>query len=222
MKLAFLAGIRSLTRPIKRYTTDFSGFAPENPISEGGEWTNTVSATWTNPVRTVTGPARCVGSGVSSNDAVAMLTGTWSPDHTITAVAYVGSPPTGGEEIELHLRMTMIPGGTDNIHTYEIDIIPALGELVIARWNSFQGDFTVLATFAPVSSISSIVDGDIFVASISGIGRKIEIIISQNGTEIGRVIDSDGLGFNTGSPGIGMDNDAADIFGWRSYTATEN
>lgn len=201
------------------YTTDFSGFAPENPISEGAKWTNTVSATWNKPVHTLTAPFRAVGAGVSSNDAVAMLTGAWGPDQTISAHCYVGSAPVSGEEIELHLRMTMIPGATDNIHTYEIDIIPALGELVIARWNSFQGDFTVLATFAPVASISSIADNDLFVASIVGPGSSALIIVTQNGVEIGRVTDT--AGFDTGSPGIGMDNDTANIFGWRTYLATD-
>src|SRR5258706_16197777 len=88
------------------YTTNFSGFAPENPISEGGAWTNTVNATWNNPVHTLASPFRAVGAGVSWNDSGAMLTGAWGPTQTISARCYVGSPPPRVEEVRLLHRMT--------------------------------------------------------------------------------------------------------------------
>src|SRR5690349_8298930 len=60
--------------PTRTYSTNFP--ATESSISEGGNWTNTVSATWNNPVSTVGGsPGHAVGlNSTGFNDSIAMLT----------------------------------------------------------------------------------------------------------------------------------------------------
>lgn len=202
------------------YSTTFA--LTENPISEGGSWENTVSATWTAPVITsggnATGPA---STGV--NDAVARLTGTWGADQTISGVAFVGGAFAGAPEIELHLRMTMDPDNgihVDHINTYEIDIIPTNG-IYVVRWEGGQGNLSVIGS--PVV-IGAVADGDVFEASITGPGSNCTIVVKKNGSTLMSVTDNDGLGYSTGNPGIGLDaGSAADgaKFGWQSISATD-
>src|SRR5690242_2127992 len=121
----------STNNPAPGYTTTFP--ATENPISEGGHWINTVSATWNAPVSTVGGsPGHAVGlNSTGFNDSIAMLTGSFTADQKVTVTAFRGTGAIGTAEIELLLRMTMVPGSPDKVFTYEIDVIPVQSEIVI-------------------------------------------------------------------------------------------
>ena len=71
------------------YTTNFaSPPAPENPISEGGNWINggATGLEWGN-VQTSAGLAfgTIVNGAPPSNDSTAVLTGTWGPNQTAQA-----------------------------------------------------------------------------------------------------------------------------------------
>jgi hypothetical protein len=203
--------------PTRSYTTNFP--ATESPISEGGNWTNTVSGTWNNPVSTVGGsPGHAVGlNSTGFNDSIAMLTGSFTADQKVTVTAFRGTGSIGAAEIELLLRMTMVPGSPDKVFTYEIDVIPALSSIVIVRWNGPQGNFTNLNS-GPISTIN---DGDVIEATVTGPANAVAITVKLNGITI--VTASDSAGYATGNPGMGFDagtpaNGAN--FGIKSYTAT--
>ena len=207
----------ALPVPTRSYATDFPG--TENPISEGGRWTNTVSATWSNPVSTVGGsPGHAVGlNSTGFNDSIAMLAGSFTADQRVTVTAFRGTGSIGAAEIELLLRMTMVPGSPDKVFTYEIDIIPAQREIVIVRWDGIQGKFTNLRS-GPISGIN---DGDAIEATITGPANEVLITVKLNGATI--VTTTDVAGYATGNPGMGFDagtpaNGAN--FGIKSYTAT--
>ena len=89
------------------YTTNFP--LTENPISEGGHWINgkTVGLDWTN-IRTTPGLAFGTESASSSNldDSTALLSGTWGPNQTVTAVLHL-VPPATQAETEIRLRSSL-------------------------------------------------------------------------------------------------------------------
>ena len=198
------------------YSTTFP--ATENPISESGNWTNTVLNTW-NAVSTVGGtPGHAVSPpSLGITDGVAMLVGPYGQNQTVTVKAY----HTGGltaAEIEIHLRMSMVPGSPDQIFTYEVDILPGSSQITLAKWTGSLG------IFAPLISrpISGIADGDIFVASAIGPPSSTVITAWKNGTQILTFTDASGL---TGNPGIGFDaGNQADgaAFGIKSYSVVTN
>ena len=96
MKLALFI----LTLPLfaNTYTTNFP--LTENPISEAGMWVNggqSPANNWTN-VQTTPGLAfgTMPPSTGNDDDSTALLTGTWGPTQTITAVVHaVGSYANG-------------------------------------------------------------------------------------------------------------------------------
>ena len=204
--------------PANGFSTTFS--ATENPISEGGRWVNTVGVTWNAPVSTVGGaPGHAVGPGSTGfNDSIAMLTGSFTADQRVTATAYRGGA-SGAAEIELHLRMTMVPaagGNPDRVFTYEVDVLPSVRQIVIVRWNGPQGDFTNLNT----GSISGINDGDVIEATVTGPASAAVITVKLNCVTIVTATDTAGLA--AGNPGMGFDAgtqaDGAN-FGIRSFAA---
>src|SRR5689334_11091689 len=213
------ASCQSLGSPAGGFSTTFP--ATENPISEGGKWINTVGGTWNAPVSTAGGtPGHAVGLGSSGfNDSIAMLTGSFTADQQVTATAYRGGA-SGAAEIELHLRMSMVRaagGNPDRVFSYEVDVLPSTGQIVIARWNGPQGDFMDLST----GSISGINDGDVIDATVTGPASATVITVKLNCVTIVTATDTAGLA--TGNPGIGFDagtqaNGAN--FGIRSFTAT--
>src|SRR5690349_24525949 len=210
------ASCQSLGSPASGFSTTFP--ATENPISEGGKWINTVGGTWNAPVSTAGGtPGHAVGLGSSGfNDSIAMLTGSFTADQQVTATAYRGGA-SGAAEIDLHLRMTMLPGSPDRVFTYEIDVVPSLRAITIARWNGPQGNFTNLNT----GFISGINDGDVIDATVTGPATAAVITVKLNGVTI--VTATDTAGLSAGNPGMGFDAgtqaDGAN-FGIRSFTAT--
>lgn len=215
------------------YTTTFSG-APENPLSEGGHWENTVSATWNHPVTANTGPpthAAGVGS-TGTNDAIARLTdsaggGLWTPDQQIKCIFWKpGTVPSG--EFEGHLRMTMVPGTPNKVFTYEWDITGDGGLFSLVRWDGDvqgAGAFTVLINAQNLSTTPPIVgafaDGDELWCICTGPVGNVRLQGFRNGASFCDFTDTDAVkGLGSGNPGIGFDNNGdGDILGFRQITA---
>lgn len=195
------------------YSTDFS--LTENPISEGGKWTNSISQSFNAPVSTQGGNAFGLTS-YGYNDSIAMLTGTWGRDQTITAKAYRGSGASRPAEIELHLRMRMVPASLE-IYTYEVDILPSLGAVALVRWHGRQGTWTKMAE-APLDGVAN---GDVFTASAIGPASNTVFTVTKNGRVLLKYTDT--AAFDTGNPGIGFDAGTPEYganLGWTSYSVT--
>jgi hypothetical protein len=195
------------------YSTEFS--LTENPISEGGKWTNTISKTFNAPVSTQGGHAFGLTS-TGYNDSIAMLTGTYGRDQTITATAYRGSGASGPAEIELHLRMSM-NAATQEIYSYEVDFLPSLAAVALVKWHGTQGTFTKIAE-APLDGVA---DGDVFTASAIGPAQNTVFTITKNGKTL--LTYTDTAAFATGNPGIGFDAGSPSYganLGWTNYKVT--
>jgi hypothetical protein len=196
------------------YTTNFP--ATENPISEGGNWSNggqSPALDWTN-CRTTTGLAfgtENINSG-TDDDSTCILNGTWGPNQTATGVVHAVGLYALGEEVELRLRVTM---SSHSITGYEIDCTP--GEILIVKWLGPINSFTVLASESRVA----VTNGNTISATISGTSPA-TITVFLNGSQILQATDS--TPFTGGNPGMGffdrLDTTASDM-GFTSYTATD-
>lgn len=206
------------------YTTNFpSPPAPENPISESGNWINggIQGIQWTN-VRTVNGEAIGTMPGNGSGnaqyaDSTAVLTGTWGPDQTVQATVVCTNPQTSSSvftEVELRLRTTITP---NSITGYECNASVSANSnnfyMQIVRWNGPVGSFTELD-----GREIQVQNGDIIKAT--SVGSTITIYL--NGLPQFSVNDSM---FPTGNPGIGMFlQGAAGInanYGLTNFSATD-
>jgi hypothetical protein len=189
----------------------------ETPLTNGGAgagaFVNNVT-TWSNPVVATAGsPGHALGPGASgTNDSIAMATGTWGPTQTVTGTIWRTGAPLAAE-VELHTRMTQSTG-PDSVKSYEYDFTATIMALV--RWNGPQGDFTIL--FNP--TVTELVDGDVIKATISGSSTNATLEAFINNVSQGTANDTTGTIPETGSPGIGFDNDAG-TFGWKGYTASD-
>jgi hypothetical protein len=199
-----------MTRP--SYTTTFP--LTENPISESGNWTNTVNTIWTNPITTVGGaPGHTLGTGSSgTNDAVSMVTGVWTNDQEVSVTLFIPGAFVLAE-VSLMLRMTM--SGGNSIVAYEVDIINSGNAIQPVRWNGPQGNFTLLGGgFAT----GGVVDGDIIKANVTGPANNATINIFKNGVLLGTQVDT--LGIASGNPGLVLDGETlTDVFTVKGYTA---
>jgi hypothetical protein len=199
------------------YTTTFP--LTENPISEGGNWTNGLADgfDWSN-VRTTSGLAFGTQSGAGGfNDSIGVLKGTWAPDQAATATVFTVNQTAGDvfEEAEILLRFAITP------HTargYEINFSMRsdASYTQIVRWNGPYADYTLLdARVIPVLHT-----GDRVAASI--VGNTLTTYV--NGVEIFHV--SDGTPFADGNPGIGFYLQGAtgvnSDYGFSCYAASDN
>lgn len=203
-------------------TYDYTFTVNENPLSDGGKWTNTVTGTWTKPVTVVGNRAQGPGSS-GTNDAIAMLVDTagggasWGANQTIT-VTYRLSGSDIDAECEAHMRMTM--SGGNSVNTYEADFVPSSHTTIIARWNSTQGSFTTIGDYGNTDPQT---DGDVWIYAISGSNPSISIAGTKNSVSLGSVSDTTNAGYNTGNPGIGFDANTTDGTVWTisHYNATD-
>src|SRR5438445_9350941 len=148
----------------KSYTTHF--LLAENPISEGGNWTNggIAGLDWTS-VRTASGLAFGTESGSGGyDDSTAVLAGTWNADQMAQAVVHSVNQKANPtyEEVELRLRTTVT---NHSITGYEINFrcrSDASRYVQIVRWNGPPGSFTYVST----TTGPGIHDGDVLKASI--------------------------------------------------------
>ena len=202
------------------FTTKFS--VTEDPISEGGKWTNgkTDGVDWSDVAAT---PGLAFGTqvpptGPPYNDSVAILKGSWGANQTATATVHTVNQQGGDtyEEVELWLRGTVLP---HSITGYEINFRCLTGSGTyagITYWNGPLNDFgSLAATQGP-----GLNNGDVVSANIVGN----TITVSINGVQVLQAQDPSNR-FPTGSPGMGFyyqgsagsDSD----YGFASFTATD-
>jgi hypothetical protein len=178
------------------YATDFR--LTENPISEGGNWTNGHAAgiDWAD-IRTPAGLAFGAESGkVLYGDSTALLTGMWGPDQKAQATVHtVNQNDHIYEEVELRLRSSLSPHQATG---YEVNFRCSKTKEAytqIVRWNGGLGSFTILKPAQ--GSRFGVAAGDTVKATVTG-----KVITSYiNGVQVLQTIDNT---YETGNPGIGF------------------
>src|SRR5262245_23669677 len=180
------------------YSTTFP--LTENPISEGGSWTNggATGLGWANVQTTPglsfgTGP---VNAGIYLYaDPTAVLKGAWAQDQQVQATVKVpGAYSTvGGKEVELRIRTTIT---RNSITGYELNcsVVPAVPYLSLVRWNGSLNNFTYV-----VNNATTCVNGDIL--KLTAIGNTFTVY--KNGVQV--LQGTDGT-FKRGSRGVGFYN----------------
>ena len=215
-----VAGGGSATTPCAAagtsYSTNFS--LTENPISEGGKWTNgkAVGLDW-NDVKTVPGKAYAsMLSGLAGsryNDSIAHLStsfATYTPNQYAQGTVFRVAGYSSSHEVELLLHFKITAHGARG---YEV-LWGATGYLAIVRWNGPLGNYTPL--YDPgLPGIGPAADGDVLRAEM--VGNVIKVY--KNGALVAITSDST---YTDGQPGIGfwpVDGATPQNFGWKNYTA---
>jgi hypothetical protein len=190
-----LLGVYPPPSSLPSYSTSFP--ATENPISEGGRWTNggTTGLDWQN-ARTTTGtPNLMYGAGTSSdyNDCIAVLSG-FPANQSAQATVYYASGYTAPDshEIELLLRFQIT---AHNARGYEIDIRFDGTGVQVVRWDGTYSNLTVLSSSG--TGLSSLATGDILKATM--VGSTINIY--KNGSLVQTATDAT---YTDGNPGMGF------------------
>jgi hypothetical protein len=205
------------------YTTNFP--LTENPISEGGRWTNGGIFSKTN---VQTSPGKAYGTMVSFDgthyiDSCACLSG-FGPDQQVTCtIANSGAP--SGLEVEILLRAVI---ASDHIFLYEVDCVTSISGISLVRWDNTTANpyaFTVLRQYqvgeAPLA------DGDQVFASI--IGTLITVKYMRAGGAFSTLFTydttNDSVKYSSGNPGIGFWNETGSAsnqskLAWSNFTAS--
>jgi hypothetical protein len=177
------------------YTTTFAG--TENPLSEGGRWSNN-GLDWTT-IRKGHGLAYSTQSGIEAGkfkfkDSYAVLSG-FPPDQEAWGEVHMSKPSsTYCQELEILLRFTSSPHHTTGYECFARCIDDGSSYVEIVRWDGPVGKFTYLARMHGAGY--GLKNGDTLKASI--IGNV--ITVSINGVKKAQVTDNT---FKTGNPGIG-------------------
>lgn len=201
----------------RTYSTRFT--ATENPISEGGNWTNgkLTGLDWSD-VGTIPGLAYGDESGTSGfDDSTALLTGTWAANQMAQATVHsVNQSDNFYEEVELRLRSSL---SAHRATGYEINFrCSKTGNAYtqIVRWNGALGDFTYLNTASGAKF--GVTDGDTVKATM--VGNVITVYI--NGTQVLQATDNT---YSSGSPGMGFYlqgiTGTNKDYGFTNFTASE-
>ena len=206
----------------RTYTTNFS--LTENPISEGGKWTNGQAAglDWAN-VRTTPGFAFGTESGGTRtapqkyDDSAALLTGAWGPDQTAQATVHaVNQNDQIYEEVELRLRSAFSAHKGTGYEILFRSSKTAKAYCEIVRWNGPLGSFTYLDRAK--GSQCGVANGDVVKATM--VGNAITAFI--NGVQVLQATDDT---FKSGDPGMGFYIDGATgvnaDYGFTSFMATD-
>ncbi len=201
--LVLISGACPLSDPLigsvsnlPNYSTSFP--ATENPISQGGRWTNggTTGLDWQN-ARTLTGtPNRMFGTGTSTdyNDNIAILSGFPANQSVQFTVYYAPSyTPPGSHEIELLLRFTITAHSASG---YEVDFRFDGTGVQIMRWDGTLSNVNPLSGQTG-TGLASLATGDILKATMVGT----TITVYKNGSAIWSA--SDGT-YTSGNPGVGF------------------
>ena len=203
------------------YSTSFP--KTENPISQNGKWINggTVGLDWSNVQTTGGSPGKAYGTqnGATAeyNDSIALLTGTWGPNQTVTATVYTTITGNSNfEEVELHVRSSL---SAHNSTGYEINfsVNPSNPYVQIVRWNGPFGSWTELNGTGSYGAKN----GDVIMAKVDSTNTITAYI---NGTAVLSWQDST---FTTGSPGVGFYAQSTtgtitdNQYGFTSYSATD-
>jgi hypothetical protein len=180
------------------YSTTFP--LTENPISEGGSWTNggATGLDWANVQTT---PGLSFGTGpVNAGtylyaDPTAVLKGVWAQDQQVQATVKV--PGVYGraccKEVELRIRTT-ITGNSITGYELNCSVVPAGPYLTLVRWNGPLNNFTYIGRNA-----TPCVNGDVL--KLTAVGNTFTIY--KNGVQVLQGTDAT---FQKGSPGVGFYN----------------
>src|SRR5262249_40632366 len=177
------------------YSTTFP--LAENPISEGGSWTNGATGLgWANVQTT---PRLSFGTGPVNTgtylyaDPTAVLKGAWAQDQQVQATVKVlgvyGRPCC--KEVELRIRTT-ITGNSITGYELNCSVVPAGPYLTLVRWNGPLNNFTYI-----VRNATPCVNGDVL--KLTAVGNTFTIY--KNGVQVLQGTDAT---FQKGSPGVGF------------------
>lgn len=198
------------TSSVAYYTTFPS---TENPVSQGGIWTNgaTNGLDWGN-VQTTPGAIFGVSQPAQFADPSAALSGiSFNPNQQASATVTLVSCSFCDGEVELRLRTTIT---AHSITGYEIDcdVNPSVPSrfVAIVKWEGALGSFTYINNSDTTDYCKN---GDVLSATITGNPPTITVYL--NGTQIVQGVDSSSP-FNNGSPGVGFYGFGDNI--WNEYT----
>lgn len=191
------------------YTTNFSG--TENPLSEGGSWTEggTVGRDWQNVQKNGFASATTFATGVDDNIAVLATSFGGKQFAQATVKRDVGYSPSNTHEIELLVHFAISANVARGYETYW----GYSGNLNVVRWNGAINDFTVL--IGRDTNIGAPADGDVLRVEIDNSGV---ITVYKNGTSQTSVTDTT---WTDGQPGIGFflrTGGTLTALGWKSFT----
>jgi hypothetical protein len=195
------------------YETSFP--ATENPISQGGIWSNgavVASSSWNN-VRTT--PGKCFGAATTSGfgDCISYLQGRFSTTkHYVEVDIFIqgGYSPGVSHEVGIYLFGNMT---TNFANGYEFNFGLGAG-LQVVRQNGANGDFDTGVVTLLTGSPPTLVNGNTVrvKASIVGGNPTFDVLVggssvaTYNDTTAGKIVSgSPGIGF-FGRPGATMDN----------------
>jgi hypothetical protein len=192
---AALPGSGGKERSVTQYSTTFD--AEENPLSEGGRWSNH-GLDWTT-IRTMRGLAYGTQTGTNKDahrydDSYAHLAG-FPPDQEAWGQVQISkSNPSCHQEVEILLRWSSSPHSTTGYECFARCVSGGSSYVQIVRWEGPLGKFTYLADKrGPDYGLKN---GDVLKASLVGN----VITVSINGVEKAQVKDDT---HKTGNPGIG-------------------
>jgi hypothetical protein len=212
----------SVSTKLDSYSTSFP--ATENPISEGGVWTNgdVVGLDWTD-VQTSGGLAhrtQIPGTPPPFDDSIACLSG-FPANHYAMAVLS-NSAPSGELEVELLLRWAI---SANVARGYEITIIDN-GNMYLVDWGGAVNNFAIID--GPITTNVSTADGAIWYAQVVGN----TVTVKCNGTTVlTRDVEAWATAnsrtyWSTGNPGLGFYTDnslgapsAGTTYAWSSFEA---
>ena len=181
------------------YSTTFP--LTENPISEGGSWTNggATGLGWANVQTT---PGLSFGtSPVNAGtylyaDPTAVLKNAWAQDQQVQATVKVRGAFGRAccKEVELLIRMTI---ARNSITGYELNcsVVSAGPYLTLVRWNGPLNNFTYIVR----NATTSCVNGDVL--KLTAVGNTFTVY--KNGVQVLQGTDAT---FQKGSPGVGFYN----------------
>lgn len=189
---------------IRTFFTNFSLFAPENPISENGAWTNT--STFNAKISTITGPpVRAVGNQTGDgtfSDSYAFLSG-FRPNVRAQGTVYKNlqfADNNGGHEVELLFHMHEAGG---KIFGYECNFSSGGFYAQIVRWDGIGSASQPFTVLADAGVITAPVTGDIVRATIINgvITTYINRIAGGGFVQLATATDTT---YTNGNPGFAM------------------
>ncbi len=208
------------------FSTTFASV--ENPLSEGGIWTNGLAdgTDWSNARATANGAVGASDTFYLTQryaDCLAHLKTTYrtfnanqfAQGTVYRAGGYTGNG--GSHEIELLLHFAISSGVARG---YEL-LWSTAGHMALVRWNGSLGDYTALVD--GITAPGQAADGDVVRVEISGM----VFTAYKNGSPVSGLTAIDiaaigGTQWTTGQPGLGfwpVDGAIATSYGWKNFQA---
>jgi len=197
------------------YTTDFR--RSENPCSEEGRWINS-GANGGGRSNVQSTPGLAFGTQIERglyNDSIALMTGTWSADQTVTVTLYKGTNKnTCCAEGEIWIRGSM-GGGKMTGYEMSFSILSDPDYYHMAPW--LGADFAA-GTFARSALGRTLQDGDVI--KVTAVGNLFTLYVNSiqiaQGTDNTYASGNPGIGFFHSSAFNGLDHE----WGFNSFAAT--